>query len=124
VTAESSEHLALGWGIHRCVGLPLAQLELRVAVEEIFAATDWITLTSDVEWVSLVDPHRIPCTSPAPAIEDQDPYPERTVVLPDPDTMTAGSGGDAQTQRHLINRFDRSVRAHICVGPHKSVPLS
>jgi cytochrome P450 len=55
------EHLAFGWGIHRCVAMPLAQLELRVAVEEILAASDWITLISEIEWISLIDPRHIRC---------------------------------------------------------------
>ncbi|MDX1874119.1 isochorismatase family protein [Mycolicibacterium sp. 120266] len=51
---KASEHLAFGWGIHRCVGMPLAQLELRVAVEELLAATSWISLEAEVEWHSTV----------------------------------------------------------------------
>jgi cytochrome P450 len=29
---KANGHLAFGWGVHRCVGMPLAQLEIRVAV--------------------------------------------------------------------------------------------
>jgi len=53
-------HLAFGWGIHRCVGMPLAQLEMRAAVEELFARTSWVDLESDITWTSSVEPRHIP----------------------------------------------------------------
>lgn len=52
--------MAFGWGIHRCVGMPLAQLELRVAVEELLARTDCVTLHGDIEWTSSTEPRHIP----------------------------------------------------------------
>jgi cytochrome P450 len=64
---KNTAHLAFGWGRHRCAGMPLAQLELRVGVEELFAATEWITLSGDIEWLSLVDPYHMPCTFTRPA---------------------------------------------------------
>jgi hypothetical protein len=36
-------------------------------VEELFAATEWITLSGDIEWLSLVDPYHMPCTFTGPA---------------------------------------------------------
>jgi cytochrome P450 len=52
--------IAFGWGIHRCVGMPLARLEIRVAAEEAFARSTWIELTGDITWTSSVEPRHIP----------------------------------------------------------------
>ena len=57
---RSRDHLAFGWGIHRCVGMPLAQLEIRVALEELFARTTDLTLTGEVTWTSSTEPRHIP----------------------------------------------------------------
>ena len=57
---RSRDHLAFGWGIHRCVGMPLAQLEVRVAVEEVFARSTWIGLEDEITWTSSTEPRHIP----------------------------------------------------------------
>jgi cytochrome P450 len=57
---KNNEHLAFGAGRHRCVGMPLAQLELRVAVEELLAATQDVQFAGEIEWTSLVEPRHIP----------------------------------------------------------------
>ncbi len=57
---RSRDHLAFGWGIHRCVGMPLAQLEIRVAVEEVFARSTWIDPDGDITWTSSTEPRHIP----------------------------------------------------------------
>jgi cytochrome P450 len=36
---QPRSHLGLGWGIHRCLGAPLARLEARVVVEQLLGAT-------------------------------------------------------------------------------------
>lgn len=54
-------HLGFGWGIHRCVGMPLAQLEVRVAVEELLAAAAVVEPAGDITWTSSTEPRHIPC---------------------------------------------------------------
>lgn len=41
---DPANNLLYGAGIHVCPGAPLARMELRVAVEELFRHTDWIEL--------------------------------------------------------------------------------
>ena len=39
IDRSPNKHLVFGVGIHKCIGMPLAQLELRVALEELLART-------------------------------------------------------------------------------------
>jgi cytochrome P450 len=50
IDRESSEighHVAFGWGIHHCIGAPLARLETRVVFEQVLARMDDIELAGD-----------------------------------------------------------------------------
>jgi cytochrome P450 len=38
------KHMAFGYGIHQCIGAPLARAEARIAIETILARTDWLRL--------------------------------------------------------------------------------
>lgn len=40
-------HLGFGYGIHFCIGAPLARLEVRIALEELLAGTQQIALQTD-----------------------------------------------------------------------------
>lgn len=44
---ERNPHLAFGLGVHRCVGMHLARLQIRVAIEELLNAFTNVRLTSD-----------------------------------------------------------------------------
>ena len=50
----AKNHLGFGWGIHHCIGAPLARLEARLAVEELLSRTRSIELDRDApppSWV-------------------------------------------------------------------------
>ena len=46
---ELGRHVAFGWGIHFCIGAPLARLEARVAFEQLLARIDGIVLDGEPE---------------------------------------------------------------------------
>ena len=46
---EIGRHVAFGWGIHHCIGAPLARLETRIAVEQILDRLDDIELAGAPE---------------------------------------------------------------------------
>jgi cytochrome P450 len=43
---NANDHVGFGWGIHRCVGAPLARLEARIALERLLARTTHIAPTA------------------------------------------------------------------------------
>jgi cytochrome P450 len=40
-------HVGFGWGIHLCVGAPLARAEARVVIETLLERTSWVELDAD-----------------------------------------------------------------------------
>ena len=50
IRRNPNPHLSLGFGVHFCVGAPLARLEVRVMIDELLATFRRIHLTRPVEW--------------------------------------------------------------------------
>jgi cytochrome P450 len=48
IDRDASDHVAFGRGIHRCVGMPLALMEIRVTLEELLSRTSAIELDGEV----------------------------------------------------------------------------
>ena len=47
---DPNPHLALGHGVHFCLGAHLARLEIRVALEEVLRSVESFTLSAPVQW--------------------------------------------------------------------------
>jgi len=45
----SKSHVGFGWGIHLCIGAPLARAEARVAIETLLARTTSVALDAGAE---------------------------------------------------------------------------
>jgi cytochrome P450 len=43
------QHVGFGWGIHLCVGAPLARVEAKVAFEQLLARTKSFSIDPDAE---------------------------------------------------------------------------
>lgn len=59
---KPNRHIAMGYGIHRCIGAALARAQLRIATEELLALTDGFALTGETEfspWTH-IGPARLP----------------------------------------------------------------
>jgi cytochrome P450 len=48
---KPNKHLAFGMGPHRCVGVHMGKLMLRIALEEFLSRVDGFELAGDVAWV-------------------------------------------------------------------------
>jgi cytochrome P450 len=49
--AQQSKHLSFGFGVHRCMGNRLAELQLRILWEEILKRFDRIEVLAEPEYV-------------------------------------------------------------------------
>jgi len=50
IARQENPHIAFGHGVHFCLGAPLARLEARIALTDLLARMDNITLASDTPW--------------------------------------------------------------------------
>jgi cytochrome P450 len=66
IERRNREHLAFGWGAHRCVGMHLAQSEMRIALEEVLREAPDAWLLKPVHWVGPAEPEAVLVTSAEP----------------------------------------------------------
>lgn len=50
ISRDPNPHLAFGLGLHFCLGAPLARLEARIALTDLFARLPGLALASDAPW--------------------------------------------------------------------------
>jgi cytochrome P450 len=50
VARDPNPHLAFGWGIHHCLGAPLARLEGRIALRALFDRFPTMAATEPARW--------------------------------------------------------------------------
>lgn len=49
ISRDATNNMTFGWGPHRCLGLTVALMEIKVAVEVLFDRTEWIELAGEPE---------------------------------------------------------------------------
>lgn len=55
LTREDKDHLAFGWGVHRCIGAPLARAEAGIALPELFARFPGLRLAAGPDGIAHVN---------------------------------------------------------------------
>ncbi|KOU58996.1 cytochrome P450 [Streptomyces sp. MMG1533] len=55
VTRDARRHMAFGFGIHQCLGQPLARLELQIAYQTLFRRVPTLRLATDMEKLPFKD---------------------------------------------------------------------
>lgn len=75
IDRKQNKHIALGYGIHRCVGAALARAQLRIAVEELFSMTDTFEVIGETEFStwSHIGPSKLPVRFTARTIDPSTP---------------------------------------------------
>jgi cytochrome P450 len=51
VTRDARHHVAFGFGVHQCLGQPLARMELQVVYGTLYRRIPTLALATDIEWV-------------------------------------------------------------------------
>ncbi|HEX4094590.1 MAG TPA: cytochrome P450 [Trebonia sp.] len=76
------QHLAFGWGPHRCVGMHLARAQMRIAAAGLLAFAPDIELAEPVRWRGPAEPERLLVRSAAAERAASDTAPGRCPAAP------------------------------------------